>query len=159
MAETKEIKEEKNKVANVKDYDKSLIIIPVLLVAITVIWLLVDPEALTALSSVATVFVDKTTWIFLIIPLVLLVVLIWWACTPNGNIRMGGPLDSPNIRFTHMPLCYGAPDSAVLQSCCLSWNGRSTHRRPRLIQRRCHWTRFIIRFHTAFLTGVLRHAH
>jgi BCCT family betaine/carnitine transporter len=123
MAETKEIKEEKNKVANVKDYDKSLIIIPVLLVAITVIWLLVDPEALTALSSVATVFVDKTTWIFLIIPLVLLVVLIWWACTPNGNIRMGGPLAQPKYSFysyATMLWCAGFGSATVVLS-FLEW--------------------------------------
>lgn len=111
--------EEQVKLAGMKNYDLSMIIAPLAVILVCVIWLLSSPDALTTLSSVANGFVNNTTWFFLLIPLILLGIVLWWAFTPNGSIRMGGPLAQPKYSiysYAAMLWCAGFGSATVVLS-------------------------------------------
>ncbi len=75
-----------------RKYELWLVIVPLIAIAVLAIWFLVSPEkSVTSLTNFGSFFVSKTGWFFMLIPIILIILGLWWAFSKKGNIVMGGP--------------------------------------------------------------------
>ncbi len=117
------MQKETTKNAKFKDYDMWMVYLIVAIVVAIVVWLLVNPNAMGAISSVASGFAQNVTWLFLVIPLVMIAAALIIAFSPIGKIRMGGPLAKPKYSFYSywaMLWCAGFGSATVVMS-FLDW--------------------------------------
>lgn len=72
-------------------FDKTLIIVPIILVAALSIWFFANPEgSLNALNNFGNFFVSKTGWFFLIFSVFMVCFSAWWAFGKYGKVKLGG---------------------------------------------------------------------
>lgn len=74
-----------------RTYELWLIIVPICIIGALALWFLLQPEtSVTSLTNFGTLFVSKTGWFFMMMPIIMIGVSLWWAISKKGNIRMGG---------------------------------------------------------------------
>ncbi|MDR1893988.1 MAG: BCCT family transporter [Spirochaetales bacterium] len=72
-------------------FDKTLVIIPIVLVAVLSLWFFTNPEgSLEALNNFGNFFVAKTGWFFLLFSVFMVCFSGWWAFGKYGKVRLGG---------------------------------------------------------------------
>ena len=72
-------------------FDKTLVVVPVALVAVVSLWFFFDPTgSLSALNNFGNFFVSKTGWFFLLFSVFMVCFSAWWAFGKYGKIRLGG---------------------------------------------------------------------
>lgn len=114
---------DKIKSARSKDYEIWMIILIIAVVIALVIWMLLSPDAMGMISAASNAFAKNATWIFLLIPLAMVVVALAIAFSPIGKIRMGGPNATPKYSFYAywaMLWCAGFGSATVVLS-FLDW--------------------------------------
>lgn len=113
----------KVKSAKIKDYELWMIVLIAAVVIALVIWLLVSPNAMMTIADAGNIFAKNATWLFLLIPLAMIVVALAVAFSPIGKIRMGGPNATPKYSFYSywaMLWCAGFGSATVVLS-FLDW--------------------------------------
>lgn len=117
------MQETKVKSARTKDYEMWMVALIIVVVIALVVWLLVSPNAMAAIADAGTAFAQNATWLFLMIPLVMVGVALVIAFSPVGKIRMGGPNATPKYSFYSywaMLWCAGFGSATVVLS-FLDW--------------------------------------
>lgn len=117
------MQEQKLKGAQTKDYEMWMIVLIVAIVIALVVWLLVSPNAMMTIADAGNAFAKNATWLFLMVPLAMIVVALAVAFSPVGKIRMGGPNATPKYSFYSywiMLWCAGFGSATVVLS-FLDW--------------------------------------
>ena len=77
-------------------FDKTLVIVPIILVVALSIWFFTNPEgSLNALNNFGNFFVSKTGWFFLLFSVFMVAFSAWWAFGKYGKIKLGGADEKP----------------------------------------------------------------
>jgi BCCT family betaine/carnitine transporter len=77
-------------------FDKTLLVIPVILVAALSLWFFLNPEgSLNALNNFGNFFVSKTGWFFLLFSVFMVGFSAWWAFGKYGKVKLGGAEAKP----------------------------------------------------------------
>ena len=72
-------------------FDKTLIAVPIVLVAALSVWFFANPEgSLNALNNFGNFFVSKTGWFFLVFSVFMVCFSAWWAFGKYGKVKLGG---------------------------------------------------------------------
>ena len=100
MEENKELLVEEKEKQGFKSFDKTLVIIPIIFVALISIWFIASPEgSQVALNGIADFFVSKTGWFFLLFAAFITVFSLWWAFGKYGKVKLGGKDAKAKYKF------------------------------------------------------------
>jgi len=81
-------------------FDKTLVIVPIVFVALISIWFVASPDgSQAALNGIADFFISKTGWFFLLFAAFVTVYSLTWAFGKYSKIRLGGKDAKPKYSF------------------------------------------------------------
>lgn len=77
-------------------FDKTLVIVPIVLVILLSLWFFLNPEgSLQSLNDFGNFFVSKTGWFFLLFSVFMVCFSAWWAFGKYGKVKLGGKEAKP----------------------------------------------------------------
>jgi len=101
-------------------FDKTLVIVPIVFVALVSIWFIASPEgSLAALNDFANFFISKTGWFFLLFAVFITVFSLSWAFGKYSKIRLGGKDAKPKysmLLYVSILFCAGMAAGSVIFS-------------------------------------------